>query len=251
MKFHSSTEKWDFSGAMPVFSHMVVIFQEGNNYFSLKSKERRTPSKEPDSISAIRQDKLDKIPYEHIWPFFDESFTKCADIGRDDLYIKQPRLTGYNGTPALSSYLLQEALVCEFLKHHAHRNIAQYRGCSVTDDRITGLCYQKYAETLAERIRRGRPIDKEGCLSQVKAGVSHLHALGLIHNDIHSDNIMFVDKESDELVIIDFDSCVGRGNLLPAKHGEVPDDAGTAEDKNDELCVGNLEKELGLDGPGY
>jgi serine/threonine protein kinase len=54
--------------------------------------------------------------------------------------------------------------------------------------------------------------NKDSILDKVKAGIRHLHCLGLVHNDINLTNIMF-DKD-DNPVIIDFDSCTPIGQTL-------------------------------------
>lgn len=58
--------------------------------------------------------------------------------------------------------------------------------------------------------------DEEGAvwawLDGIRAGIQHLHSLGLIHNDINPANVMF---DGDGIpVVIDFDSCRGVGEGL-------------------------------------
>ena len=55
-----------------------------------------------------------------------------------------------------------------------------------------------------------------------------------MHNDIGEDNVMFRYLDSEEPVMIDFDSCVLRGSPLPVKRGPVPGSIDTAEFENDE-----------------
>jgi serine/threonine protein kinase len=47
-------------------------------------------------------------------------------------------------------------------------------------------------------------VDTDSYLRHVKAGIDHLHALDIVHNDIHLDNVMFADRDGDVPVIIDF-----------------------------------------------
>ncbi|KAJ5803864.1 uncharacterized protein N7518_000167 [Penicillium psychrosexuale] len=88
---------------------------------------------------------------------------------------------------------------------HPYENVTRYLGCVVKDDRVTGLCFQKHAETLGDRPRDGRSVDKESCLEQVRAGIDHLHALNLVHNNLYQENVMFADRDIDALAIIEFD----------------------------------------------
>lgn len=127
---------------------------------------------------------------------------------------------------------------------YPHDNVAHYLGCVVKAGRITGLCFRKYEETLLDRLKDGRSVDVESCLQQVKAGINHLHQLDLVHNDIHSNNVMFTGRESNTLVVIDFDSCVSRGHRLLEKYGETPEGACTAEFENDSFALDKLLEEL-------
>ena len=237
-------ENWEF-GAHPKFLHTLVIFRHNDEYFSAELSERVLC---PEDLPIIDRSRLQKIPQEHIWPRLEDKLTICQNYENSDVYIKQPRLTGYDGSASLSKYLLQEAYICEFLMDHPHENIARYLGCVVKADRITGLCFQKYAETLEDRLEDGRSVDNQSCLQQVKAGIKHLHGLNLVHNDIHLDNIMFANRDGDALVIIDFDSCTFKGNPLPDKRGPMPENTYTAEFRNDDFSLEKLREDLDLRG---
>lgn len=244
MKFYAKAETWEFGGGDPTFIHTNVIFQDGDNYFWSQLPKREHLLDDPASIDRSL---LQQIPAEHIWPLFDEDqLTICQNPDIPGVYIKQPRLTGYRGSASLSEYLLQEAHICQFLMKHPHENVARYLGCVVKAGRITGLCFEKYEETLADRLEAGHLVDNESCLQQVKAGIDHLHKLGLVHNDIHSDNIMFAGRHSNTPVIIDFDSCAFKGDPLPDKRGKMPQGACTAEFENDRFGLDMLRKELNL-----
>jgi serine/threonine protein kinase len=114
----------------------------------------------------------------------------------------------------------------------------------VKDGRITGLCFQRYVETLADSLDVGRSVNNKSCLQQVRAGIDHLHTLNLIHNDIHPGNIMVANQEADTFVIIDFDSCAIKGHPLPEKRGRMPKGACTAEFENDDLGFNMLQEKL-------
>jgi len=74
-------------------------------------------------------------------------------------------------------------------------------------------------------LRDGTHFDRQRCLRGIEAGVSHLHGLGLIHNDINPENIM-MDGVGDDMepVIIDSDSCRKEDEKLGSKFGWVVDD---------------------------
>jgi serine/threonine protein kinase len=243
MKLYDKTEIWEFGDGDPKFLHTNVIFQDGDKYFWSQPPKRGYLLKDPTSIDRSL---LQEIPPEHIWPLFEDKLTICQNPDSPDVYIKQPRLTGYNGSASLGEYLLQEAHTCQFLMKHPHENVARYLGCVVKADRITGLCFQKYEETLADRLEAGHLVDNESCHQQVKAGIDHLHELDLVHNDIHPDNVMFTGRHSNTPVIIDFDSCAFKGDPLPDKRGKMPKGACTAEFENDSFSLDMLWKELNL-----
>ena len=68
--------------------------------------------------------------------------------------------------------------------------------------------------TLSEKQRRGISLDRDICLRGVERGVSHLHKLGLVHNDPSPANIMIA---ADNACVIDFDSCKRLGEKLGGK----------------------------------
>ena len=208
-------ERWSFSGKEVKFNCTVAIFKQGDEYFLASSKDRQ---------HEVVLDALNptKIPEEDISPLYESSLTEFKNTEGYDVFVKRPRLTGYNGSDSISRTLLAEAQICERLLASPHENIARYHGCITQNGRIVGLCFDRYAETLGQRLERG--VKNNGrWFSQIEAGVQHLHRLGLVHCDITDENIMFRDLEGDELVIIDFDACVPDGAPLPAKRGPVPD----------------------------
>ncbi|KAJ5442177.1 hypothetical protein N7445_005184 [Penicillium cf. griseofulvum] len=161
MKLFDKAETWEFGDGASEFLHTNVIFQDGDSYFWAELPKRDHLIKD----TSIDRSLLQEIPPDHIWPLFEDEFTICQNHDSSDVYIKQPQLTGYNGSASLSKYLLQEAHICQFLIKHPHKTLARYLGCVVKSDWITGLCFQKYEETLVDRLEDGS-VD-ESCLQQV------------------------------------------------------------------------------------
>lgn len=240
MHFYDMAETWEFNGD-PRLLYTLVIFQEGDRYFSAKLFEKFAS---PENLMTIKQDSLEEIPVDHIWPPLEDGLSICDDPEKPDVYIKRPRLTGYDGSASLGSLLIQEARVCQILMRNEHPNIARYLGCVANDGRVTGLCFERYSETLAERLQDGRPVDQESCFQQIRAGINHLHSLNLVHNDIRLGNIMALDNEGKSFVVIDFDSCAAKGCPLPEKRGQIPEGTSTAEFENDDLRLRVLKEEL-------
>ena len=154
MEYHAMGQCSKFEGepneSQPKFLYTRVIFWDGDDYFSAELPECITRLK---NLPIIEDPK--KIPREHIWPQLEDNLSICPEPERPDVYIKQPRLTAYDGSASLSLYLLDEARICELLIKNPHKNIALYLGCAVKADRITGLCFQKYTETLSDRLQAG------------------------------------------------------------------------------------------------
>ena len=241
MEFHSMTLRFDLEGD-PKFLYTHVILCDGDDFYSSQLPERII---RPENIPDIGDHRtLEKIPPEHLWPKVENRITICPNPEDPNIYIKRPRLTGYDGTAKLSSWLLQEARICELLIDNIHKNVTRYFGCTVKNDRITGLCFEKHEETLEDRIRDGRSVDNKSCLRQIGEGVDHLHDLGIVHNDMGLDNVMFRDRNDDVPVIIDFDSSAIRGCSLPNKHRPLPDGIFTAEFANDALGLQMLQEEM-------
>lgn len=241
------SQRWELEGD-PKFLYTHVILRDADNYYSAQVPERIT---HPVDISSIRShSSLVMIPPEHICPKVESDLTICPNPEGPNVFTKHPRLTGYNGSACLSLWLLQEARICELLIKNTHENVARYLGCTVKNDRITGLCFEKYEETLEDRIQDGRLVDNENCLRQIEAGTKHLHNLGVVHNDMRLDNVMFRSRHDDVPVIIDFDSCALKGFPLPDKRRPLPDDASIAEFKNDTFGLKMLQRELEMGGQG-
>ena len=64
----------------------------------------------------------------------------------------------------------------------------------------------------AFRYEPGVLKDVEKVLLGVESAISHLHGLGLAHNDLNPSNIMVLGDET--TVLIDFGSCCGLGQDL-------------------------------------
>ncbi|KAG6151878.1 hypothetical protein E4U37_004451 [Claviceps purpurea] len=162
--------------------------------------------------SEINPDNLNKIPIDTdtVWPRYSARLLRAPSPVPQDSYIKETNLCSYEECPEgmeempLSDLVLHEIEAYELLRRHPHPNIVEYRGCVVSDGRITGICLAKYKMTLNERMKASIPFDKDRYLEGIERGIRHLHSLGIVHNDLKPNNIML--DELDRPVIIDFDS---------------------------------------------
>lgn len=198
------------------FDHTNVILRGPyDEYFYAKTDQRifRSPKVDIHGLDIIR------IPADHIWPVADPKFTRAPDPLPADSYYKRASLLNYGNTPNNIDYshqILTEVEACEILKMYPHPNIAQYLGCVVKGGRIIGLGFSKYTVTLSQMLEDGTPFDRSHCLRGIEAGLTHMHKLGLVHNDLNPSNIMM---DGGDFVIIDFDSCQREGEKLVLKEG--------------------------------
>lgn len=201
------------------FQYSRIIFQRDGLLYEGRSASRYR------SKSEIKEQDLyqiTSIPVGNLHPDFESSFTKaCNYLDPVEWYVKRQSLSHYDpqNPDRLKDQTIEEVKTCEYLKESPHPNIPVYHGCEVKEGKITGLCFQKYGETLMERVNPMKlskqlfPMKVSGgtfsphierWLDDIESGIRHLHSLGIVHNDINPSNIMF---DGDTPVIIDFGSC--------------------------------------------
>lgn len=189
---------------------------------------------------------LHLIPDEIIYPELTSGLTIVTDD--DDVkcyYIKRPKLLCLDdpeATQLLPRMLVEEARVLEFLKPYRHRNLVQYHGCILKQGRIAGIALEKYDIILQYRFEDDpRALNVTACMNGIRAGVEHLHSLGLAHNDLNPMNIA-LDKD-DQPVILDFGSCRKFGDALLSggTPGWIDEDYSTSAQHHDETALQKLE----------
>jgi serine/threonine protein kinase len=212
------------------FSHTKVIMRRSGHQFyaTIKARPRR---KEDIDTSKL---KICPIPRAHIYPVF---LTQAPNSISIDTFLKTPNLMSYANSRNLteiSSLFMHEAQMCERMKRSPHPNVAKYFGCHLDQyGLITGLCFKRYQKTLHQMVKAREVFDQLKCLSDIKAGIEHLHSLGIIHCDINPHNVML---DVSTFVITDFDSCTMEGDELGAKAGTdgwTSDDFEFAHREND------------------
>jgi serine/threonine protein kinase len=140
------------------------------------------------------------------------------------VYIKRPNLFAlaeglFNCDQSMRT-TNREIASCEVLHANPHPSICDYLGVVLHSDsmRITGLAFERFAFDLEKLVRSGRCFNAESCMSQIEAGLDHMHALGLVHSDLKPANI-FVSYDLKRFVIGDFNSTHVRGQRLEQKIG--------------------------------
>lgn len=213
------------------FTGTLVVYRRGSDIYHAVSAARYSSTTDVNAHDLANETLIPTAAYR---PVFSPEFTRAPEPLPSACYIKRPRLISYDQSTksrpnGIADSVLREVEVCELLRRSPHPHLATYLGCQVdADGRIAGLCFAKYDSTLMQKVnpgslnkralkasRAGSPREHEDdcqhVLEEVEEGLTHLHSLGLVHNDINPSNIMLEGKSS---VIIDFGSCRRFGESL-------------------------------------
>lgn len=187
---------------------------------------------------------LRRIPDEKIYPLH-TWMSVVSEADRKNLFIKRPKISCADNEYEIKlvpRILFEEAEVLEFLKQHPHPNIVRYHGCIVNRGRITGLALERYGVILQYRYEDvPHDLDIAACMNGIRAGVRHLHFLGLAHNDLNPTNIAL--DGDDNPIILDFGSCklFGEELLSGGTYGWVDEDYSTSAQRHDESALDKIE----------
>ena len=188
---------------------------------------------------------LRRVPDEKIYPHLPTNLSVVSEDLRRQSYIKRPKLLCLDDdseTKLLPQLLLNEAQVLQLLEQNRHPNIIRFHGCTVTRNRITGLALEKHSVILQYRHEDvPRALDVDACTRGIRAAITHLHSLGLAHNDLNPSNIAL--DRHDRPVLLDFGSCAGFGQGLVSggTAGWIDEDYCTSDRRHDELALGKIE----------
>jgi serine/threonine protein kinase len=195
------------------------------------------------TVDDLRRE-LHRIPDEKIYPLH-TWMSVVPEADREKFYIKRPKISCTDNeyeVKLVPRMLLEEAEILEFLEKHPHPNIIRYHGCTVHRGRITGLALERYDVVLQYRYEDvPHDLNIAACMDGIRAGVRHLHSLGLAHNDLNPTNIAL--DTNDNPIILDFGSCkkVGDELLSGGTYGWIDDDYSTSAQSHDESAMGKLE----------
>lgn len=283
------------------------------------------------TIEQVRQC-LARVPDEEIFPLmipeiavFDSHSAPCSR----DLYIKRPRIDREElaGTTDAAEAFLREARYHQAVREVPHRNLVDFKGCIVKNNRIVGIVLQRYFLTLKQydeddreavlylrkhltrrdltkkdddgrrvlgiqadqdnqeadgrtlytevglrrqilsdihsaenastacRQLEDQPMeadnsvhDRSAWFERVMSAVTHLHALGIAHNDIKPSNIMLDDDF--QPILIDLGGCMefGETTFCGGTHGFNEGFSRISCHENDYIGLAKVHEWLGL-GP--
>ncbi|KAJ6782771.1 hypothetical protein PWT90_11034 [Aphanocladium album] len=156
-------------------------------------------------------------------PIYQSQWEKS--LQRDDTWLKKPRLEDFL-SPEPQAQMEHEVEMCELLNQAPHPNLALYYGCLVEADKVQGLSVKNFQSPLLGEVNpKGlskvhlmgtiRDLVNEGMrgwIQQLRSAVSHIHALGYVHNGITPSNIML--DEDGRPVLIDFGGVCRVGESL-------------------------------------
>ncbi|KAF9765773.1 hypothetical protein IL306_001878 [Fusarium sp. DS 682] len=217
----SKHEKFKRDEDKIAFHCVVFIVEQAGIYYTGSLGDRHTT---PDDVAQL--DDLQKIEMENRGPKLHDQWTIAQPS--DYHYVKKPKLEDYLDSE-LETRMAFEIEVWESIKQNPHEGLAVYHGCAVADGRVSGLCFNRYEQTLMQRVnpnalskldfvRSDRSLvqdDMKQCLQTIRKALEHLHSIGFSHNDLNPSNIM-LDKYN-RAVIIDMDSSSREGETLEKK----------------------------------
>ncbi|KAG9234638.1 hypothetical protein BJ875DRAFT_509171 [Amylocarpus encephaloides] len=222
------------------FSHTKVIMRRGPFFFYSTIRARYKKGTQIDLTKL----EIHPTPRTHIYPVL----PTLAPTLPPDVFLKRPSLVYYADSKCLteiSALFMHEAQMYEMIKRSPHPNVVKYFGCPIDEDgRISELCFARYGKTLDQMIKDGEIFDRKACLDDIRAGIDHLHSLGMIHCDINPHNV-FADVK--DFVIEDFDSCTLEGDDLGTKAGTdgwTSDDFVLEQRENDWFGFAKMEQFL-------
>lgn len=196
------------------FISAFIVTRSGN---SIQYGENTARGKFDDIFPKVQ---MTPVPREEIYPLQPEHLhIYAAKTIPQGVYIKRPSFGWYwleRGTQALAHELLHEVQLYEnHLLTNPHPNLPEYYGCLVEGGRVVGLVLDRYACRLSDRRESMDHAARWRCFRSVEAVIRHLHGLGLAHNDISADNIMF--DEEGNTCLIDFNACAPENLHLRGK----------------------------------
>lgn len=206
-------EAWDGDSNAPKYVTFYLVTADEEVWFGQSFKNKREITLDE------YQEALERVPDEDVYPEIppNTKITLAPDNTNGPLYIKRPGLNSYEtmkGTPFIVKNVLDETLIMEKICETQHPNIIKYYGCRTSRGRITSIVLERHEYTLSQYIRQSgfHHMNKDRFIDALESAVSHIHSMGLAHNDINPDNVMIGDD--DLPVLIDFGSCAPYGQPL-------------------------------------
>ncbi|KXT14350.1 hypothetical protein AC579_3997 [Pseudocercospora musae] len=216
----------------------VYLDKNEDPWFGLVARKRKQDVTVEDIKNALR-----RVPNTNFRQAY-ASLMIAREEGLLDYYVKRPKfllLDDEEEADLLPQIFPDEVQILEFLKQHPHPNIVRYYGCRVKHGRVTGILLEKHESSVHYSREKNTRFEVDRYLKGLRAGVEHLHSLGLAHNDLNPSNIL-IDKENNP-IINDFGSCRKFGQRLVSAGtpGWMDEDYENSERRNDEAAIRRIE----------
>jgi hypothetical protein len=144
MKVVQCNEAFRIVKGKPEFHYTKSIIQWNNLFYIAKWNSRRKSVEFSQLYDATQLETVDKGP-EMVSTWLINESDRCC-------YVKTPNLYAYCDPTILAKTIHRDVETCEILRNHPHPNIALYFGCQLTRGRVSGVCFKRYAATLAETV---------------------------------------------------------------------------------------------------
>ena len=207
-------EEWSDDGGD--FRHVgyVIAWEEGGKQYRVEHQGR-----------TYDLDKLEApppVPSEYLTTPWLSTYKEAHQPLPPDTFIKSNSVIRIvPSQPTLLPRLMHREIdVYTTISRSPHPNICHFYGCVRDGDRATGLILQKIPHELPDRwsdTPTQHATPKLAILRGIKRGLDHLHALGYVHNDINTGNILLDD--SFRPVIIDFNTALPEGEVKEEYQG--------------------------------
>lgn len=125
------------------FLYIKVLCKKNDEFFITRSQTRATLTSDMDFRSL---NNIEHISSDSYCPSPPPGCTEATHSPSNECFIKRPNLIGYTPEIQIQDNVLKDITTCEILRQYPHRNIAEYHGCEIRNDRVTGLCFKKYLD---------------------------------------------------------------------------------------------------------
>ena len=234
----SLREVWTEREGDPVFAYTTISAHVDGVAYTGRLNDPPDNVDEADVLSA-----LEPVPPGCINPQLPEDFTIAPEPDPLSHYLKAPSFTYEDcrpGKTVVADCVLNEASVLERLRVNSHANLISYFGCVVKAGLITHLSLKRYESNLIDYANADlSEAEIFKLLEGIKAGLEHLHSLGLAHNDINPYNICI--DSGGKPVIVDFDSCLPFGEKLTKGVGSSVEFSSESSVSNQENDIRSLD----------
>lgn len=200
------------------FSHTVLVIRLTDGSVLRATTKSRVTTEIPEDLEGV-----ETIPLDRLSGPWSEELSVASHPCSEHVYVKAPNFIDYavscDDTKAdLGRSMVREARIWERIRAAgSHPHLAQYLGCYRDGNKVMGLCFKRYAMTLAEMTMKDARVDAIEVIKEIEGAVHFLHDNGIYHFDINPTNIMFDDEG--KAVLIDLDSAYVDDEEEPIKGG--------------------------------